>query len=345
MSADPRNDQAIDSAPNLLVRIQKALKHHDELARRLQHTRLWRGCSLIVLGPLALVLSAIQSVWKIGGPWGVFLIALESGALLVALIATFWKTGGAHTEWIRERLRTEILRREYFLLAARVGPYLNPGVLHLRVENRMQAIGSTTKDPVEHVPMVTEQGDQTWREELEAAKGQPLPSLPDLASAIGHYLDSRVEHQRKWFAARSAQHGRYASLFENIAKLILVSAVVLAIFHFVKVLWSTDHLYEEPDLLLFLGISLPAVGAGVVGFESFLENERLGSSYAYHSEVLGTFSSRLRTLQSNLSRGELSREEIEFRFMRIVLAVEEMFSEELLQWRLVMEPRKPRAEI
>jgi hypothetical protein len=90
----------------------------------------------------------------------------------------------------------------------------------------------------------------------------------------------------------------------------------------------------------------PFTMAGVVaaGFQALLENERLSRSYAYHSARLERFASYLRRMQSDLALGTRGPQGIEFQFKRAVLDVESMFSEELMQWRLVMEPRAPRAD-
>jgi hypothetical protein len=96
--------------------------------------------------------------------------------------------------------------------------------------------------------------------------------------------------------------------------------------------------------LFFAEISFTVAGVVVAGFQALLENERLSRSYAYHSARLWRFASFLRTIQSDLALGKHGPNEIEFQFKRTVLDVESMFSEELMQWRLVMEPRAPRAD-
>jgi hypothetical protein len=50
---------------------------------------------------------------------------LELLTLAIALAAGFLRIGEAHLGWVNERLRAELLRRERFLVCARVGPYLS----------------------------------------------------------------------------------------------------------------------------------------------------------------------------------------------------------------------------
>jgi hypothetical protein len=160
MSTMPSNEQAPDSRSQLLSHIHLATKAHDNVAKGLRKRRWWIGCSLIVLGPLAVLVLTYHYVWDVWGRQGMVLDGVEFALLLMALVAGFWRLGGSqHEKWIRERLCTEILRRESFLFVAGVGPYLDPGVLSIRVEDRIKTIGSSAKDLVELVPMVTERGD------------------------------------------------------------------------------------------------------------------------------------------------------------------------------------------
>ena len=345
------------SVSDPLSRIRTETDVHDANAKNLQQTR-WRIASrLIVLGPAAVFFSTTQFVWHGHGAWDLVFEGLDAGLLVVALVLSIWHVGASqHEEWIRERLCTEILRRERFLFAAGVGPYLRPGVPPIQVEDRLNVIGSQTRDLVGLVPMVAEPGGPTWRDELEDSRGKGLP-LPDLPLAINQYLECRVEYQKQWFAGKGVDHAGRASGFERLVLGILVLAVIFSLLHFresfIHPQESTaqsgqqvvpDKIPLEARLLFFGGICLTLIGVATAGFQALLENDRLSRSYAYHSSQLEGFASRLRKLQSELALRESTPEEIQFRFKRIVLDVEGMFSEELMQWRLVMEPRAPRAD-
>src|SRR5262245_27502654 len=81
----------------------------------------------VVLSPIGTVLLAIQALaFPQSGMAAMILIASELIILFIALLFSFLEMGrGTHERWLNSRLRAEILRREYFLLYARVGPYLN----------------------------------------------------------------------------------------------------------------------------------------------------------------------------------------------------------------------------
>lgn len=348
MNAKSPHDQPGASEPELLSKIEDETTIHDNAAKGLQQKRWKIGFSLILLGPAAVLCSTAQfGLSPLNGHprAGLALDCADAGLLLAALVASFWHFGGSqHEKWIHERLCTELLRRESFLLGAGVGPYLSPDVLSIRVENRLETIESPTRNLVELMPMATEPGNRTWRDELEDSRGREFQLLQDLPGAIEYYLKNRVEYQQGWFAGRSADHFGWASGFERSIQLILVAAVVLSVTHVGRATAKAEFPEEVGRWLFFVGIALTMLGVAAAGFQALLENERLGRSYAYHSERLETFAAHLRNLKSDLAIEKSTPQEVQFRFKRIVLDVEGMFSEELMQWRLVMEPRAPRAD-
>jgi hypothetical protein len=296
----------------------------------------------------------------IGIPYrvGVFLILTELLLLAVALWISFLGMGRSHKDWMRERLRTEILRREEFLLLARVGPYLgvSASLLASRVRERLLLIESDVRDPLEMLSMADQQ--ISWRDALEDAKTlRTLSPFPDFAIGIQSYIEDRVANQREWFSSRSHSHDKSSRVYENGAKLILTLALIFAGIHLGH-LWaqhgaiaalksgSESNPGSEWPLvaLIILAISLPALGSAFVGLQSILGSERLARSYRYHASELLTMEESLRRLQDSLQTANaLPPLESQFQFMRAVLAIEALLSNELGQWWLVMYPTLPRA--
>ena len=129
--------------------------------------------------------------------------------------------------------------------------------------------------------------------------------------------------------------------FEKTVRLILILAVLLATTHIIEALLSTKFSPCWERWLFFAGIFLPICGAALVGFQSLLELERRGRSYAYNSQRLEHFASQLRTLLFELGPRKIqtAKNTISSSCALCLPGRGSVFSEELLQWRLVMEPR------
>jgi len=78
------------------------------------------------------------------------LIAAELALLLITLVVGFAPLGPSPDEWVHARLRAEILRRERYLICARVGPYLAPPDLCVAMRKRLLALTNTIADPLDY---------------------------------------------------------------------------------------------------------------------------------------------------------------------------------------------------
>jgi hypothetical protein len=347
-----------------VIHILEAVRRHDPIAMKLQKRRWTFARVAASIGPLAVLLLVTQTLAignaTVGIPYsvGVFLILTELLLLAVALWISFLGMGRSHKDWIRERLRTEILRREEFLLLARVGPYLGVPLSSLvnRVRERLLLIESEVRDPLQMLSMAD--GQISWRDALEDAKtAGTLSALPDFTIGIQSYIERRVASQREWFSSRSLSHDKSSRFYENGAKLTLTLALIFAGIHLGH-LWAQHGAAaalesvpkgnpnsESPLVALtILAICLPALGSAFVGLQSILGSERLARSYRYQASELLTMEEFLRRLQDRLQAPNAPPPlESQFQFMRAVLAAEALFSSELGQWWLVMYPTSPRA--
>jgi hypothetical protein len=340
--------------PDPVDLIQHSLARHDAKAKGLQRARLYFAVAAAFVGPAAVALLATQVVrfegesqTRTGQVIAVSLVLAESGLLLVALLFGFLEFGGPHTEWIHHRLRAELLRREEFLLCARVGPYLGEGDASLRdrVRERLVSIDSEINNPLDLIAM--KDGYRCWRDALEDEwSAGRLSTIPALSAASQKYLEHRIAHQREYFSRKSLFHHRASERLEGAAKLILTLAFVLSVMHLMSVLLVRTAASRQSlpfQILLILAIFLPSLGAMFAGLQYIQGSDRLSRSYLYHAALLEDFESRLRKLQKKMTLDSSEKKDAQLRFMRLVLEVEEYLSHESRFWWLVMYPSMPKA--
>lgn len=341
--------------PDPISLIGQARERHDDRAKALQQARNYFALAVAFVGPIAVsllathvLLSERNSPLPLSRSASVGLIVLECSLLLTALVIGFLELGGSHKQWIKERLRTELLRREEFLLLARVGPYLSAPEEDLqdRVCERLLFIDSEINDPLDLIAM--KDSDQSWKDALEDARASSkLTAIPIPQSAALHYLEDRIACQRKYFSGKSTKHRHTNELLEAAAKLVLILALVLSVVHLMTVLLPSHPLSRGWEVffsfLLIAAISSPAFGALFDHLASIFGSERLSRSYLHHAEVLEEMEGRLRRLQVHMAPHLAGHRDAQFRFMRLVLEVEELLSSELRFWWLLMYPNLPKA--
>jgi SMODS and SLOG-associating 2TM effector domain 1 len=324
-------------------RLDEARDRYDQTAVRLQRRWLLFGRVAALLGPTAVLVLALQVLLvPEGGGAALALIGLELLILAVALAVGFMRLGEAHMKWVDDRVRAEVLRRERFLLQARVGPYLSvpDASLEDRVAQRLAVLGSDLEE-VLPLTRLQDRTGETWRDALEDAGRAASPAaLPALASRMTHYLEQRVADQRQWFHGKAHLHERRDERLENLAKGVLILALVFAAIHLGMLL---THAHGEHDwkgtVVTLMAFVLPPAGAACVGFRALLESRRLNRSYAHHARDLAEAEHELRALMERPDAGEAS-----FAFRRLVLRTEDVLSNELRQWWFVMRPSVPTAE-
>jgi hypothetical protein len=300
-----------------------------------------RGAAL--LGPIAALFLACQIEFADHGAQAVVLILLELVLLTIALAIGFLEFGESHQRWIGERLRAEILRREKFLLGARVGPYLKTetSALSSSVGQRLVMLDSDLDDPTSLLQMNDAFG--SWRDALEDnyRQGGALPVVTDLP-LLQTYLQKRIVDQREWFSRKYSQHRRHAWYFEGGAKLSLALALIIAAVH-LGTLWVGDVQPEGTRVLIVAAIFFPLAGGALVGLLSIFGCKRLSVSYAHHAEALEQLEKEVRTLESNMITGEKPNDVLDLNFRRLMLVTEDLLSNELrLRW-MFMNPELPRA--
>ena len=331
---------AASSTPTVeagLQQIQTAFEKWDRIALKNQRRQKRFGFFTALLGPVAVLLLTVQILaFPQAGPVALTLIALELASLMVVLLFGFFNIGSPD-EWMRCRLRAEVLRRERFLVLARVGPYLTETDPTNAIKRRLIVIDSETTEPDELVPLHDEKG-HVWHGFLEDARAAGAGVAAPDTNAFETYYNQRLLDQKDWFSRKSAHFARLDELFENVAKGVLVAALAVAAWHLAALYFGTHGNGERSGSQLIteiLAIVLPPVGAAATGVQSLLEGRRLSRSYRDRARMLTKLETALVKLQPEFARGGSGLQEHEFQFKRLVLRTEEALASELLQWWLL----------
>lgn len=323
-----------------LKKLEESFDKWDADAVRLQRKQKRFGFCAALLGPVAVLLLTVQVlVYPGGGGIALTLISLEMAALCVVLVFGFFQIGNPDN-WMRCRLRAELLRRERFLVFARVGPYLETSDPAHRIKQRLAIIDSVSVDPVPLVRLENDNG-HVWHEALEDARNSPNSAPPE-ASCIDLFYDQRLLYQKGWFTGKSRWFSFIDERFEDVAKGVLVLALIVSVWHLATIYFGSHG--EGPRTLSqlvieVLAIVLPPVGSAAAALQSLFEGRRLGRSYADRARVLTTLETALLSLHqqmtANSSQTPAQQKECDFLLKRLVLRTEELLASDLLQWWLL----------
>jgi hypothetical protein len=336
--------EATAAPPNPLAgKLHDAWQRHDADATRHQKRRLTFAAFAAALGPLAVLLLAAQALlFPHGGPAALLLIAGELAVLALALTLAFVRFGRAHERWITARLRAEALRREEFLLLARVGPYLETEPGEHDVGRRLLLIDAHETDPVELLELHDPERGSWWNGLMEAWHAGSAGARVDVPKGLETYLRERIDDQRRYFDSKGEQHAGRARRWENAAKVVLVLALVVAALHFGALLGAPEGGGRHPEGLVLLAIVLPPVGSAIVGLLSILGSHRLSRAYRYNARILQRLQHEGMELAREAHAGTRSEDVLAYEFKRLVLRTEELLSDDLRQWWIVMKPEAPR---
>jgi hypothetical protein len=316
--------------------IEEAYEKWDGLALLHQKKQKRFGFFTTLLGPVAVLLLTVQILaFPHASPVALTLIAAELASLMIVLSFGFINIGSPD-EWMRYRLRAEVLRREKFLVKARVGPYLAESDTANAIKRRLVIIEDF--EPASLIPLTDKEG-RTWRGLLEDARADRTKTASPDPDGFEVFYEQRLLDQKGWYSKKSTRFGRLDERFEEVAKGVLVAALVVAAWHLASLYFGTHGSGGERSgsqlVTEILAIVLPPVGAAATGLQSLLEGRRLSRSYADRALMLTGLAEAFLTLQPQFTTGGPPREEHEFRFKRLVLRTEEALASELLQWWLL----------
>jgi hypothetical protein len=307
-----------------------------------------------ILPPMALFLLSIQLLaLPAGGSWAIGLILSE--VLCLGVLVYFALTNREPTsEWIENRLRTELLRREQYLFLAGVGPYLAKGdseAAQEALKRRGQIEGADARTLVELVPMQEHSG-LTWLEALHHKGVGKLPARSDCLERMECYLYYRIGKQLLWFANELRDCEENERLWSRLLTGALLAAIAVAAVHAFhlsegRVGGDAPHNSSYWEVMVgALAIVLPPLGTACLSIRAMYNFRGRSRVYAHERGLLYAHKGGLEALileAKNLqASGVPSRDldKIDFEFRAVALRTEHSLSVEMEQWMLLMERRE-----
>jgi hypothetical protein len=344
----------------LLNRIQKAFDKWDDAAIKGQKKARQLIAISVLLIPLAVFLLTIQILaFPKAGFISVALISMELIVLFTALLFLLFNPMNKRRKWTEDRMRAEILRREKLLLSGKLGPYLDKDSfdeLDAAVDMRLAMIDNPANKPERFLPL---RNIRPWRDELEDARGGKM-ATPEKGFAE-MYLNNRIADQQKWFKSKSKKLIAVHFQYENIIRLTIAIALVLAAMHLMTLLFNilTEGSARNMKLIIeILAITVPPIGSAAAALQGLFQYLRVGRSYKMyarelgkiHEDFAGLICSHKEKLDAfdQLAESEEKKKHIkqeisdyEFQIKRIVLRCEGILSNELNIWYSVIRPGQP----
>jgi hypothetical protein len=191
------------------------------------------GILAAILPPLALFLLSLQLLALPTGGRAIGLILSEMSCLVI-LVYLALTNREPTAEWIENRIRTELFRREQYLLLAGVGPYLFRKTSEEDAEEalrrRGQIEGADAHTLVGLVPLQDRSG-LTWLEALHQRGSAKLPARSDLIERMESYLYYRIGKQLVWFANEIRDLRENEQTWSRLLTGTLLGAVAIAAVH------------------------------------------------------------------------------------------------------------------
>jgi len=311
------------------------------------------GIVAAILPPLALFLLSFQLLaLPAGGSWAIGLILGEMSCLVI-LVYLALTSHEPTAEWIENRLRTELFRREQYLFLAGVGPYLFQKPLEATKEalrRRGQIEGADAHTLVGLVPM-QERSGLTWLEALHHRGSAKLPSRSDFIESMESYLYYRIGKQLVWFANEIRDIQEAEQMWARLLAGTLLAAIGIAAVHAFH-LYGAHAAGGAGDAAGYSGVTtgtlaivLPPLGAACLSIRAIYNFRGRSRIYEHERGLLHTHRGALEALiqeARQLPTGATARDadKIDFDFRAIALRTEHSLSVELDQWMLLMERRE-----
>jgi hypothetical protein len=306
-----------------------------------------------ILPPLALCLLSLQIlVWPEGGPWARGLILCE--LLCLGVLVYFALINREPTsDWIANRVRTELLRREQYLLLARVGPYLAKDDLEAVQEALRRKSQIEAADPqvlLALIPLEDPSG-LSWLEILHRTFPQP-PVRPDFIERMDSYFYYRIGKQLLWFANELRDCEENERFWSRLLTGALLAAIVAAALHFAHLNGLNGEI-RTPDassiwsnLIGVLAIVLPPLGTASLSIKAMYNFRGRARIYTHERNSLlrqkGDLESLLLKAKQMRVEGSarINADEADVSFRVLVLRTEQSLSIEMQQWMLLMERKE-----
>lgn len=299
-----------------------------------------RGIMAAILPPLALLLLALQVILQ-GTHWesfGVGLIIAESICLAYLIYVALTQHSPA-SEWVTNRLKAEILRREQYLLLAQIGPYASGLSIQDSdvARTRRAQIEASNKETLRQLILTRNASGMTWLEELcRNGVGQMAP--PESEDRIAIYLQQRVTKQLNWFTNAMRQVEQSERRWSTFLKGALTFALVVALVHATDLYLARN---SDPESGVFatvvtvLGFLAPPIGAAIVSIQNLYSHRLRWEFYNLQKSFLHSSQASLRNLLGRYH--ESSSTDAWFEFRCVAARTEESLSSEMHSWLLLMD--------
>jgi hypothetical protein len=315
-----------------------------------QGTYFSQGIVIAVLSPLALLLLSLQLLAvPEGGPWAVGLSLSEISCLVIMIY--FAVTNREPTgEWIENRVRTELFRRERFLALAGVGPYLfaTDQEIFVKAMQRKGCVEGADAQTLARLIAQQDESDVTWLEILHRERPDRHVVAPDCVERMKTYLHHRIDKQLAWFSNEIRDIRENDTMWSRLLAGALLAAIVVAALHafnLVTAFGSTAPDTKRWEVVVgTLGIVLPPLGIACLAVRT-MYNFR-GRSRIYEHELRFLYKQRGllealvhdATVSSVASESRLKMADFEFR--AVALRTEQSLSAELEQWLVLIERKE-----
>jgi hypothetical protein len=233
----------------------------DRVARRSQ--RLFRLGSLLLysLAALAVILVATQIIFLPHDPQTVWAEAIALATVFAALV--IGRRSRLHDRWLAARYLAERIRSGLFLAAVGVD-LRSAGGEPRPADDGRQAADSAEPDP-----------NQEWIERAfheiywRARRSAPPESEPGLGLLRALLIEAWVEDQMKYHERASERMSGRQRDFSLLAVGLFGVSALAALLH------SLNLVPSGPDVLGYLSVVVPAVGAAISGYSAQREYARL----------------------------------------------------------------------
>ncbi|MFF3737276.1 hypothetical protein [Streptomyces sp. NPDC002566] len=293
------------------------------------------GIRLAVLPALAVTFLTVQTVLlPQGGDLGRGFVLAEV-LLLLAMIWTVWRRQEPSRPWVVSRTRTELFRREMFLIVAQAGPYLGlaPDDVPRTRDARLSLIAASDPARLDQLLYLRHRDDdgseRHWRDEVWR---RPGPADADTVERMRTYLDHRIRRQARYFRLAADKCDRAELRFGAVAKGTVVTAVAVALGYAVFLTLAPGTARPTVSLVIaLLAAGLPPLCNSVLAVQNLLAFQRLSVSYRETRQELLGHENTLRRLIA-----DHTAEDRGAAFRALALAVESTLTEEHRRWRIIV---------
>ncbi len=305
-----------------------------------------RAVTIYSAPALAVLFSALQQAGWQRGPFAAGLIFSQTIIVLLVLLRILIDKNPT-AEWIEQRTRGELLRREQYLCLARAGPYHDAGPNHhvVRVARIENASHEVLTDLVRMEHLEARYRD-TWLESL-SSRPHPISVIQDLPNRVSCYNYYRAGKQIAWMrSARRDCEGSARTLtwiigFVTVATAVVASGNAFGLLMLPENGPPTDWVIMLRHAIVF-GMFLPVLSGTVLALQSVFNLRMLTENYRTTETTLDQLRGLLIALNEDVIQGwsssdEVWRREMQRGFQSLVLRVESTLTDEYLRWRLITQ--------